>query len=93
MSEPAREIEKFRIFAETRLHNHISELETRYQNRQPEPDLKSQAYKEHQQIYQKELSDKMEELLTEKNQFLKTELSQLKDTFVAKLARPNIDNN
>jgi hypothetical protein len=90
MGGPAREIENFRIFADIRLQNHISELETRYQNREPEPDLKRQAYREHQQIYQKELSDKMEELLTEKNQFLKPELSQLRDTFVAKL---NIDGN
>jgi hypothetical protein len=86
MRGPAREIENFRSFADTRLQNHISELETRYQNREPASDLKRQAYKEHQQIYQKELSGNMEELLTEKNQFIKPELSQLKDTFIAKLA-------
>jgi polyhydroxyalkanoate synthesis regulator phasin len=85
MRGPVKEIEHFTSFADTRLQNHTRELETRYQNREPVSDLKRQAYKEHQQIYQKELSDKMEELLTEKNQFLKPELSQLKDTFVAKL--------
>jgi hypothetical protein len=85
MRAPVKEIENFTSFAGTRLQNHIRELETRYQNREPEPDLKREGYREHQQIYQKELSDKMEELLTEKNQFLRPELSALRDTFLAKL--------
>jgi hypothetical protein len=85
MRGPTREVEEFSAFANTRLQNHIRELETRYQGREPEPDLKREGYRAHQQIYQEELSDKMEELLTEKNQFLKPELSALRDTFLAKL--------
>lgn len=44
MSDTAQQIERFRDFAKDRLQNHISELETRYQNRDHgSPDLKTQA--------------------------------------------------
>lgn len=91
MRDTAQEIEKFREFAKGRLQNHISELETRYQNRDPgSPDLKTQAYHEHRQIFQKELSDKMEELMRPGNELLKPALGELRDRFLDKL---NIDDN
>ena len=91
MSDTAQQIERFRDFAKDRLQNHISELETRYQNRDlGSPDLKTQAYREHRQIFQKEMSDKMEELIKPGNEFLKPALGELRDRFLDKL---NIGSN
>ena len=86
MRQPAQEIERFREFAKDRLQNHINELETRYQNRDlGSPDLKTRAYREHRQIFHKELSEKMEELIKAGNQFLKPALGELRDRFLDKL--------
>lgn len=89
MNSPAREIENFRVFADRRLRNHVTELETRYQNRGVDEDLKQQAYKEHRKIFQEELSDKMEELISTENEFLRPALGQLTDRFLDKF---NINN-
>lgn len=91
MGDTAQNIEKFREFAKDRLQNHISELEPRYQNRDSgSPDIKTQAYREHRQIFWKELSDKMEELTGPDNRFLKPALGELRDRFLDKL---KIDDN
>lgn len=90
MNGPAREIENFRVFAHTRLRNHVTELETHYQNREVDEGLKQQAYSEHRRIFQKELSDKMEELISTENEFLRPALGQLTDRFLDQL---NIDSN
>ena len=90
MNGPAKKIEHFRVFADTRLRNHVTELETRYQNREVDEGLKQQAYSEHRRIFQKELSDKMEELISTENEFLRPALGQLTDRFLDQL---NIDSN
>jgi hypothetical protein len=59
MKDSAQQIETFRDFEDQRLQNHIDELETRYQNRDlGSPDLRTQAHREHREIFHKELSDK-----------------------------------
>ncbi|MEP7231592.1 MAG: hypothetical protein ABI691_15125 [Ginsengibacter sp.] len=90
MNSPAEQIESFRQFAEDELNNHIQELQTNYQNRGlASEELKQQAYAEHEEIYNKELSDKIDELITDSNQFLKPALKDLKDKFVEKLKPSN----
>lgn len=86
MSTTADEIEVFRDYAKKKLENHKGELDTRYQNRElASIDLKEQAYKEHEQIFQRELSDKIEEIITKDNQFLRPALNDLKERFIEKL--------
>lgn len=86
MSNAARQIEIFREFAGKELKNHSLELETHYQGRDlASNDLKQQAYIEHKEIFEKQLSDKMEELLTADNQFLRPALTELKERFIEKL--------
>lgn len=86
MSNIAQQIEIFRHFAENELKNHTAELNTRYQNHElASNDLKQQALSEHQQLFQKELEDKIEELLTVENQFLRPALSDMKERFMEKL--------
>lgn len=86
MSNSAQQIEIFREFAKKQLQTHTSELSTHYQNRElASNDLKQQAYQERQKIFQKELDDKVEELLTESNQFLRPALNDIKDKFIEKL--------
>jgi flagellar motor switch protein FliG len=86
MKDTAQQIETLRDFANQRLQNHIAELETHYQNRYlGSPDLKTQAHREHREIFQKELSDKMKELIKEENEFLRPALDQLRDKFLQKL--------
>ncbi len=90
MNNPAQQIEIFRHYAEEELKNHTQELQTRYQNRElASEDLKQEAFEKHREIYNKELSDKIGELLTENNQFLKPALNDLKETFVEKLKPSN----
>ena len=86
MNNPAEQIESFRQFAEEELKNPIKELQIDYQNRGPASEgLKQQAYAEHEEIYRKELSDKIDELVIDGNQFLKPALRDIKDKFIEKL--------
>ena len=90
MNSPAEQIESFRQFAEDELNNHIQELQTYYQNRGlASEELKQQAYAEHEKIYSKELSDKIDELVINGNQFLKPALRDIKDKFIEKLKPSN----
>ena len=86
MSHTAQQIEIFRHFAEDELKNHTEELNTRYQNRElASNDLKQQSLKEHQQIFKKEMEEKIDELLTDENQYLRPALSGMTERFLEKL--------
>ncbi len=90
MDTPAQQIEIFRHYAEEELKNHTQELQTHYQNRQlASEDLKQEAFEKHRGIYNKELSDKIGELITENNNFLIPALNDLKEAFVKKLNLSN----
>lgn len=87
MEKETNEVVAFKQFAEKELKNHIAELNTRYQN---EPlaskKLNQEAYEAHQKIYNQELEEKIQSLLSEKNNVvLKGELENLKREFVQKL--------
>ncbi len=88
MEKKTNAVEVFHQFAEDELKNHFAELSTRYEN---EPlgskELKRQAYEAHQKIYNEELEEKIQSLLsTENNGDLKGELEDLKRTYVTKLS-------
>lgn len=86
MKTPAQQIEIFRHYAEEELKNHTQELQTHYQNRQPiSEDLKQVVLEKYMGIYNKELLDKISELITESNQFLSPALNGLKEKFAGKL--------
>ncbi len=90
MNNPAQQIEIFRHYAEEELKNHTQELQTHYQNRQlASEDLKQEALEKHREIYNKELLDKIGELITENNQFLRPALNDLKEKFAEKLKSSN----
>ncbi|MDQ6761254.1 MAG: hypothetical protein M3015_01350 [Bacteroidota bacterium] len=86
MSNPAKQIEVFRDFAKNELENHLLELNTKYQNRKPAfDDLTKEAYSEHRQVLENELSEKIKELITEDNRFLRPSLEEIKEKYVDKL--------
>ena len=86
MSNPAIQIEVFRDFAKNELKNHKCELETRSQNRElASDDLMQEAYSKHRQVLENELSEKMEELISEDNRFLRPALEEIREKYVGKL--------
>ncbi len=94
MANPSEQIESFRQFAEDELNNHIQELQTNYQNRGlASEELKQQAYAEHEKIYSKELSDKMDEFVTDGNQSLNPALTDIKDKFIEKIKASNLPSS
>lgn len=86
METPAQKIEIFRHYAEEELKNHRLELQMHYQTQQPiSEDLKQAVLEKYMGIYNKELLDKISELIMENNQFLGTALNGLKEKFTGKL--------
>lgn len=86
MNNPANQIEDFRAFAKNELKNHLHELNTKYQNQEPASiDLIQESYSKHYEIFKKELSEKMEEIITEDNRFLRPALEEIKEKYVGKL--------
>jgi len=89
MSNPANQIEIFVQFAEEKLKNHLSELNTRYwyegQERVSE-DTRRNAYYDHRRIFERELDEKMGSLLSdENNSWLKGDLDNAKQNYLDKL--------
>jgi len=90
MEKETAEVEEFKQFAEKELKNHLAELNIRYQNEALSPkELKQQAYKEHQKIYNQELEDEIQSLLSKGNLQMKDELESLKYFYVIKLIYNN----
>ena len=83
-------VQQFVQFAKDRLSNHLAELNTRYENEKPGKELLQQAYKEHREIFKKELSEKIKSLLSsESNSGLKEELENKSEEFLTKLELKN----
>ncbi|MEO5909079.1 MAG: hypothetical protein ABIR50_06125 [Ginsengibacter sp.] len=83
-------VQKFEQFAKDRLSNHLAELNTRYENEKPGKELLQQAYKEHREIFKKELSEKIKSLLSsESNSGLKEELENKNDEYLSNLELKN----
>ena len=86
MNDSAGRIEEFRNFAQQELDNHLLELQTRYQDRElASNDLKNEAYDSHRQIFKNELLEKIETLVNKDNQFLRSSLDMIRESFVDKL--------
>ncbi len=75
MENKTKVIQDFEKFATDSLNNHIAELNTRYENEKIDKQTLQQAYREHREIYEKELEEKLQSLLSsESNSELKKEL-------------------
>lgn len=73
--------ETFRKFAEERLHNHLVEINTLYENEEPDAGERKEAGKVHQQIFKNELEGKIFELGSDKS----AELEPIKSEYLNKL--------
>lgn len=77
---------KFEQFAEQTLTNHLGELNTRYDNtNNVDPDLISQAFIYHSQIFERELDDKIDELLDGDIKEQRTSFLEMKQAYLLKL--------
>jgi hypothetical protein len=84
MKDSLKELQTFKDFAAARLRNHTEELETKYQDREPASEVRKQGFIEHQQMFEKELSDKIDELIAKDDNSLKPEMRTVKKTFIDK---------
>ncbi|MEP6626400.1 MAG: hypothetical protein ABJA32_00400 [Ginsengibacter sp.] len=83
-------IELFEQFAKEKTNNHLSELNTRYENEQPDKELLQQAYTEHREIFKKELDEKIHSLVSsESNSGLTENLDKIKASYLSKLELKN----
>jgi vacuolar-type H+-ATPase subunit H len=90
MDSKTEAVEQFEQFAKERTNNHLAELNTRYENEQPDKELLQQAYRDHREILKKELDDKIQPLLSsERNSGLKENLDKIKASYLAKLELKN----
>ena len=54
--------DQFKSFAESRLQNHLAEINTRYENEKPDTNEREEAGKAHRKIFEEELKNKIKEL-------------------------------
>ncbi len=86
MNNEAKPTESFRHYAETQLEIHQQELATRYQDRElASAELKAEALKTQREVFEKELTEKLEELSQQGDQSTPSSLDAVKDKFVKKL--------
>jgi predicted DsbA family dithiol-disulfide isomerase len=90
MSNKNDTVKEFEQYAEVKLKNHIAELNTRYENEKPDKEVLRQAYQAHREIFNKELDEKVQSLLSsESNGRLIGDLENIKDTYLSKLHLKN----
>ena len=86
MENNPEEVQQFEQFAQERLSNHLAELNTRYENEEPDKQELQEGYQAHREIFNKELDEKIQTLLSsESSDRLKGELVNTKDAFLSKL--------
>ncbi len=86
MENNTEEVQQLEQFAQERLSNHLAELNTRYGNEKPEKQELQEGYQAHREIFNKELDEKIQSLLSsESNIQLKGELKNIKDNYLSKL--------
>ncbi len=77
---------QFEQFAQERLSNHLAELNTRYENEEPDKQELQQGYQAHRGIFNKELDEKILSLLSsENNSRLKGKFENIKNTYLLNL--------
>jgi hypothetical protein len=81
-------VDLFAQFAEERLQNHRSELNTRYGNeRLGSNQLRSDACRDHQKILEEELNEKIKSLMqNQNNPWLKGELENLRHKYTSRFS-------
>ncbi len=85
-SNKTESVQQFEQFAKEKTNNHLSELNTRYENEQPDKELLQQAYMEHREIFKKELDEKIQSLISsESNSGQKENLEKMKAAYLSKL--------
>ena len=90
MENKNQAVQQFEQFAKERLSNHLAELNTRYENKKPDKEVLQQAFKEHREILNKELDEKIQTLLSsESNSGMKEDLGNIKDIYISKLQLKN----
>ena len=90
MENQTESVQQFEQFAKERLSNHQAELNTRYENEKPDKEVLRQAFKEHREIFNTELDEKTQSLLSsESNREMKENLENIKDTYLSKLQLKN----
>ena len=79
-------VKEFEQYSEDKLKNHLAELNTRYENEKPGKEVLQQAYLAHREIFNKELDEKIQSILSsESNGGLKENLENMKDNYLSKL--------
>lgn len=86
MNQGASQKETFRKYAETKLEIHQQELATRYYNRElSSAELKAEALAAQRDLFEKELTEKMEALLKGGDSSRQSLLQEVKDEFLKKI--------
>jgi len=76
-------IKTFREYARKEIDNHLSELNTSYQDRALDSgDLKHEGFEQHHKILENELKEKIQELASQKDNWLKIELEKIKNEYL-----------
>ena len=88
MDSNKKPVDQFKEYAEKELKNHQSELKTKYENESVGSETLKKAYAEHQNIFSKELDQKIKDL-SQNDASQKSQLETLKKDFVDKLSSPN----
>jgi len=73
--------EDFKKFAESRLDNHLEEINTLYENKKPDTGERREAGNVHRKIFEEELTNKINEFQTGNPQ----EMEKLKSEYLGKL--------
>jgi hypothetical protein len=83
-------VQHFDQFAKERLSNHLAELNTSYENEKPGKEMLLQDYKEHREIFKKELNEKIQSFLSsESNSEFNENLENIKAPSLLKLELKN----
>jgi hypothetical protein len=89
MKAKEQTLDIFHAFAGKELENHKRELETRYQGRElSSTALLEEAYRKQRELFGEELSEKIEELSDNGDQFLRASLWELKEEYLDRLSPP-----
>jgi hypothetical protein len=86
--------QQFEQFAQKSLSNHLSEINTGYEDENPDKQTLQQAYQEHSAIFNNELDEKIQSLLSsESHSGLKENLEKVRDAYIWKLELKNQKSN
>ena len=86
-SEMGAQLENFKSLADTRLTNHLMEINTRYRGEAMESDaLRTQAFEEHRSIFEREMDEEIAKLAGAANPWLASEMDGIKRAYLSRLS-------